>query len=412
MRILFVNAVKNQGGAAKAAHRIALAVRAQGHDVEFLTMDDGSGAQSCMMLTMRKVLDRLPVLACRNRWRLLHNLEFSCATLRRDFAGQVNRFGADVVNLHWVNYGQISPEGLARIRAPVVWTLHDMWAFTGGCHHSRDCLGFTERCGVCPVLGSGQEDDISRGLWLRKKRAWQGRTIHVVTPSTWLGERAAASALFKEMPIRTIPNPVDLKRFSPGNKAEARRALGLPAEPPLVLFAAQKALGNPAKGYHLLEQAMRGAWSDGKPPHLVVLGSGTPGTFSDTPFPTHFLGYHKDETAIVNAYRSADVFVLPSLNENLPNTIAEALACGTPCVAYSVGGIPDMIRHRENGYLAQPFEAADLHAGLETCLNATNQDCAMSASARTGAERMFDAAKIGRAYLDVFRHAMGEKTQK
>jgi glycosyltransferase involved in cell wall biosynthesis len=417
MKILFVNAVPNRGGAAKAARRIAAAVQAQGHEVCYLTIQQGlipldsldgePGVAAKLDLTFRKIAERLPAFVAR---RSIQNVQFSCPPFRSDASDAINRASADVVNLHWVNYGQVSPEGLAAIRAPVVWTLHDMWPFTGGCHHSLDCERYTESCGACPILSSQNTEDLSYRLWQRKRDAWRRRAINVVTPSHWLAECARRSSLFSAMPTRVIPNPVDLRTFSPGDKCEARQKLGLPPDVPIVLFAAQKALENAAKGYSYLKAAMRDLQADSRTVHLAVLGSGKQGTSVRDPFPIHFLGYKTNEAEIVSAYRSADVFVLPSICENLPNTIGEALACGIPCVAFSVGGIPDMIVPNENGYLARPFDVPDLRRALEDCLAASANSVDFGMMARRRAETMFDAAKIGKAYVEEFISAVDRQS--
>lgn len=411
MRVLFVNAVGNRGGAAKAARRIAQAVQSRGHTVHFLTIPQGivpvrdldrkPSMAARGNITFRRIVERLPAL--------LGNLssktaEYSAARRWLDLSSSIPDAMPEVVNLHWVNYGQISPEGLAALQIPVVWTLHDMWAFTGGCHHSLDCERYTSNCGSCPVLQSSTDGDSSRRLWERKHRAWQHLKVRIVTPSRWLANRSRRSSLFQELPTSVIPNPLDVTTFSPGDKAAARERLGLPKGVPLVLFAAQQPFRNRAKGYHLLSQALRTLRSE-RQCHLAILGH--PGAANE-PFPVHHLGYRTRDDEVADAYRSADVFVLPSLYENLPNTIAEALACGIPAVAFAVGGIPDMIVPGQTGFLAQPYDIGQLADGIQACLQAPPGQ--LGPMARQKAVAMFDSSTVASAYIDEFGRAVSSHT--
>lgn len=411
MKVLFVNAVPNRGGAAKAARRIAESVRLLGHNVHFASifssdvaleyLDTPPSALSAIGLGYRRVMERLPALVAH---RSVKSPEFSSGLRQFDLSHLIDQAGADVVNLHWVNYGQLSPEGIAQIRSPVVWTLHDMWAFTGGCHHSTDCERYTTNCGFCPVLNSREPNDLSRQLWQRKRTAWRNQSFRVVTPSTWLANRAGQSSLLGAMPRSVIPNPLDLSKFRPGDKELARRRLGLPSHAQIILFAAQQPLSNRAKGFHLLWQAMQLLRARGSKAELLVLGHGLEKEKASAPFPIHYLGYRTSDDDIVSAYQSADVFTLPSLYENLPNTIAEALACGTPSVAFNVGGIPDLILPGTTGFLAPPYDIPELSKCIEACLAAPGRS--LEQNARKHAESMLSMASVGRAYCEEFSRAL------
>jgi glycosyltransferase involved in cell wall biosynthesis len=406
MRILFVNAVGNRGGAAKAARRIARAVQTLGHTVHFLTIPQGivpigdlDRKQSIAAggnVAFRRVAERLPALLGNFS---LRTAEYSAARPWLDQSSSIPNALFDVVNLHWVNYGQISPEGVAALKVPTVWSLHDMWAFTGGCHHSLDCERYTSNCGFCPILRSQKASDSSRGLWDRKRRAWEHARFRIVTPSTWLANRSRRSSLFRHVPTSVIPNPLDLTVFAPGDKTAARQRLGLPNDGPIVLFAAQRPFANRGKGYHLLSQSMR-ILSAERRYHLAVLGHPAA---TDEAFPVHHLGYRTRDEEIADAYRSADVFVLPSLYENLPNTIAEALACGVPAVAFAVGGIPDMIVPGQTGFLARPYDVSELADGIRSCVQAPAGE--LGSKARQKAVEMFDPKAVAQAYVQEFKQA-------
>ena len=417
MKVLFVSTSGGRGGAGIAAQRIARAVRARGIDVSMLTSDLSAGDDlvvgnvrwASAFPILDKLYDRLPVLAYRNRNKLLREINFSAAVPMRDWSGIVNELAPEVVHLHWINYGMISPEGLGRIHAPVVWTLHDMWAFTGGCHHSGTCERFAEQCGTCPVLGSRSAKDISHRIWQRKKTAWENVSIEVATPSGWMAQRAARSSLFGGQHITQIANPLDLDFFCPGDAATARQRLGLPLGVPLVLFCANKALQTTAKGYsHLMAAlALEVAASPAATPHAVVVGTDTKSTETlPNGVTVHMLGYVSGPQAMVQIYRAVDVIAVTSRNENLPNTIAEAMACGIPCAAFGVGGIPEMIDHAKTGYVVKPQDDADLAAGLRFCIDANRDGRELGRGARIKAEAMFDSQTIAESYITLYQRAL------
>lgn len=416
MKILIANTTQSRGGAARAMQRIAGALRDAGAQVQLAVMeaqDDGplrAPGWTHRVPAIGKVSDRLPLLAYRGGSKLFRSLNFSPGWRRADSAGFLNDIEADVINLHWVNYGFLSPEGIASLRAPVVWTMHDMWPFTGGCHYAGDCTRYRSGCGNCPVLESRGADDLSSRLWRRKQAAWQDKTYAIVSPSTWLADCARAEgSLFARYPVSVIANPIDIERFSPGDRAAARRKFGLPSDSPLVVFGAERAIDNPLKGFSHLRTALK-LLENGpaaRRPHLAVFGSGEEARARvGLDLPVHLLGQLGSEADIVDAYRAADVFVLPSSQDNLPNTIAEALSCGTPVCAFRIGGIPEMVRHGENGFLAAPFDDAELARSIARCLEATRAGPAFRDAARSSAEALFDARKIAQAYLAVFRGAI------
>jgi glycosyltransferase involved in cell wall biosynthesis len=416
LKVLMANTTQSRGGAARAMQRIAAALRLEGADVQFAVLEpQGPGAHRAPSLSHRipsigNALDRAPVLAYRGGPKLFRALNFSPAWRQRDSSGFVNAIEADVVHLHWVNYGFLSPEGIASLRAPVVWTMHDMWPFSGGCHYAGACMRYTAGCGSCPVLQSGSARDLSSSLWHRKERAWRGKPFHVVSPSRWLAEAASApGSLFTRRPISVIPNPIDLERFSPGDRAAARRRFGLPADAPIVLFGADRALDNPLKGFAHLRSALRllAATPGATLPTLVVFGAGEEQrAHVGLDLPAHLLGRLSSEADIADVYRAADLFVLPSSQDNLPNTVVEALSCGTPVCAFRIGGIPDMVVDGVNGFLAAPFDDDALARGIAAGLEASRSGPAFRDAARARAELLFDPRTVAKAYLAVFREAI------
>lgn len=277
---------------------------------------------------------------------------------------------ADVIHLHWTTFGMLSVAGigaLLRLGKPVVWTMHDMWAFTGGCHHSGLCERYQQQCGECqPFLKRPQLNDLSHRVWQRKQRAYAAGTLTPVACSEWLAGRARQSRLFGSLDVQAIPNPLDTDQFIPIDKMLARQELGVQSDKRLILFAAAK-VGAAGKGFTYFREALTRLHAQLPNPaavELLIFGAGDASQLRELPFRYHFLGPLSDVRQISLAYSAADLFVIPSLFENLPNTIMESMACGTPVVGFEVGGIPEMIRHRQTGYVAEYRSVEDLAAGL------------------------------------------------
>ncbi|MDF1579141.1 MAG: glycosyltransferase family 4 protein, partial [Desulfobulbales bacterium] len=291
---------------------------------------------------------------------------FSTAWFPDKLSSNVIEFDPDMVHLFWINHGFLRIESIKKFNKPVIWTLHDMWPFTGGCHYDDECGKFRQSCGDCPVLHSGRERDLSRRVWQRKQRAWAGLPMVVVATSHWLAEMARASSLFKDKRIEVIPNGIDTERYKPIDKEAARAAYNLPRDKRLILFSAFSATSDKRKGHQYLVQALdkiaQEGW--GAKAELVIIGASRPENPPDMGMKVHYMGSLHDEISQVLLYSAADVVVAPSMQENLSNTVMESLACGTPVVAFNIGGMPDMIDHQKTGYLAAPFESDDLAEGI------------------------------------------------
>jgi glycosyltransferase involved in cell wall biosynthesis len=286
-----------------------------------------------------------------------------------------------------------------------------MWAFTGGCHYDLGCGRYQQDCGNCPVLDSHRENDLSRWIWKRKARAWQSLDFTVVCPSRWLADCAAHSSLFHEKKIRVIPYGIDTQRYRLTDRRYARDLFGLPPEKKIVLFVAVSPLSNTLKGYDLLIKALN-AFS-GTPLEqefeLAVVGA-EPGTnWPSLPFRIHNLGRLHDDLSMALAYNVADLFVAPSIQDNLPLTVLEALACGLPCVTFNVGGMPDMIRPMQNGYLAKPYDVEELARGIAWVLEDEDRHAKLAFTARQIAMDQFSLAVQAQRYIDLFQELIAEK---
>lgn len=317
---------------------------------------------------------------------------------------QVNPINPDVINLHWICRGYMQLETIAKLNKPVVWTFHDMWGFTGGCNYNEECDRYQESCGSCPQLNSNRDFDLSRWVWQRKAKAWKNLDWTVVTPSRWMAECTRSSSLFREVRVEVIPNGIDTETYRPIDRTTARKFLKLPLDRQLILFGAVSATSDRRKGFHLLQPALQSlsqsGWHDKI--ELVVFGSSAPTQGLDLGFKSHYLGKLSDDISIALIYAAADVFVAPSVQDNLPNTVMEAIACGTPCVAFKIGGMPDMIEHQHNGYLASPYEIEDLARGIAWVLEHPERHEKLSHNAREKTEREFTQELQAHRYLSIF----------
>jgi len=415
MKALLLSASDIDGGAARAAYRLHRGLQAVGVASQMLVQakysDDGKvlAPQTKLVKGIAKLkptLDSLPLQLWRDRNRTNYSIQWLPSTISPKTA----KLNPDIINLHWVCEGYLQIEAIAKLGKPLVWTLHDMWPFTGGCHYSQDCNRYTKACGACPLLRSDQGWDLSHWIWQRKAKAWRTLDLTIVTPSSWLAECARNSSLFGDLRIETIPYGLDTQKYKPIDRHVAREILNLPQDKYLVLFGAMNATSDPRKGFHLLQLALKRVsnveWQ-GKI-ELVIFGSSEPTIQSDVCFKSHYLGKLSDDVSLALVYAAADVFVAPSRQDNLPNTVMEALACGTPSVAFNIGGMPDMIEHQQNGYLAQPFETEDLAQGIAWVLEDRERHQKLCDRAREKVEQEFTQDLQARRYLSLFKELVNQ----
>lgn len=338
-------------------------------------------------LKLPERLDALPLKLYRQRKASDFSLQWVPSGIRENVA----QLAPDVVNLHWVSHGYLPIETIAKLNKPIVWTLHDMWAFTGGCHYAQECDRYNNSCGACPQLGSQKNEDLSRWVWQRKAKAWKNLNLTIVTPSRWLAKCASSSSLFKDLRVEVIPYGLDLQNYKPMPRQVVRELLNLPQDKQLILFGAMYPDSDRRKGFHFLQQALQNLSSTQwhNQVELVIFGASRPKEQIELGLNAHYLGRLNDDISLAAVYAAADVFVAPSLEDNLPNTVMEAIACGTPSVAFNIGGMPDMIEHQHNGYLAQPFESEDLARGIVWVLENKERYQKLCDRARQKAEKEF-----------------------
>ena len=315
-----------------------------------------------------------------------------------------------MLHLHWVVHGFINIPFLRQARRPIVWTLHDSWAFTGGCHLPDGCRRYQEACGRCPQLGSRREADLTRLNWQRKLRAWRDVDMVVVTPSNWLAACARSSSLFAGRRVEVIPNGIDTDVFKPLDRRVSRHILNLPDGKHLILFGTMGATSDENKGFGLLRQALAALPRQvaGKECMLVVFGAQRL-DLPDLNIEVRFMGTLTDDIALSVLYAAADVMVVPSRQENLPNTIMEAMACGTPAVAFRTGGIPDLIEHQHSGYLAEPFDTGDLARGIAWTLEQSGLDSGLGSLCRQKVETEFAIDVVTARYVKLYSELSGNE---
>lgn len=412
MRVLIVNTSDIEGGAARAAYRLHKALLTEGVDSQMLVQSKSSddftvlGPQTKFQKAMGKLrptLDSIPVRRYPERTKTL----FSPSWV--PFAGLVDKINAlnpDVVHLHWIAGGMMRIEDLAKINAPIVWSLHDMWAFTGGCHYDEECGKFKNSCGSCPVLASAKENDLSSKVLQRKQVSFKQHTnLTIVGLSNWLAKQAKSSSLFKNTSVVNLPNPIDTTSFAPFCKQQARTLFKLPGDKKLVLFGAMGATSDPRKGFKELAQALSYLPADYE---LVVFGSNEPKISQGFKQKAHYLGHLHDDITLRVLYNAADVMVVPSLQENLSNAIMESLSCGTPVVGFDIGGNSDLIDHQVNGYLAEPYSSADFAKGIDWVLQHQSPD-KLADNARQTVLVNFESSLVASKYIDLYREVLSKE---
>ena len=409
MQILQVNTFDISGGAARAAYRIKKCQQGIGIDSKMLvqskTSDDKTviGPRNKLKKGFAKLRPTLDS-AVKKLFSGGSKTIFSPALLPfSDIPSQIKSISPDIVHLHWIYDGMLRIEELKQINKPIIWTLHDMWAFTGGCHYSDGCKWFQQDCGNCPQLNRRCKNDLSRSVLRRKKKAWNGLDITIATPSIWLAECTKESSLFKGRRIEVIHNGLNLNLFKPINKTKAREIWDLPQNKKLILFGAMSATSDHRKGFDLLYAGVKqltAKWS-GKA-ELIVFGASEPGNPPDFGLPVHYLGYLHDDVSIALLYSAADVMVVPSRQEAFGQTASESLTCGTPIVSFGATGLLDIVEHHINGYLAKPFDTSDLAAGIDWVLSDENRYKGLCIKAREKAVDSFDIKKVAKQYADLY----------
>lgn len=417
MKITLINTYQASGGAAVACRRLLRALRGHQTDATLLVQQQ-SGPEPFVVPFAANAWQEKSAFARFAAERLYFRFfeksrnvrfAFSPANVGIDISRHPAVRQADVLHLHWIHFGFLSIRSLEKLFAlgkPIVWTLHDMWAFTGGCHYSGGCTNYLSHCRNCPFLKNPSANDLSYKVFEKKKILFQKADIHFVACSQWLAGVARQSELLKGFPITAIPNPIDTQLYRPLDKHAIRRKLGLPPDRQLILFGAMNTQDS-RKGFAYLERALQLLHGNNanleNQLELVIFGKSDAETLARLPFRVRDYGSVKGDAALVDLYNACDAMVLPSLEDNLPNTVMEALACGTPTVAFRTGGLPELIGHQHNGYLADYRSAADLAAGIRYVLDGNRHE-SLSHNARDSVVRRFSEGMVAAQYRALYEN--------
>lgn len=378
MKVCLLSTSEKNGGAAVACNRLLKALCKEGVEVKMLVRDKQTSDENVISVNTSWIKRKINKF--RFLWERIVIWRINCFSRENLFSVSVANSGtditqytefkeADIIHLHWINQGFLSLCDIKKITQsgkPIVWTMHDMWPFTGICHYAGNCEKFQIECGNCLFLKCPSAEDLSFQVLLKKQHLNYDK-ITFVACSRWLANIAQKSHLLRNVQVKSIPNPIDTIIFSPQDKKNMRKKFGLPIEKSVILFGAVK-LSDPRKGFEYFCKAMEllaQNYSELEEKlELVFLGEAKVNLPTLIPYKTNFVGYLRSTEEIVSLYSAVDIFVIPSLEDNLPNTVMESMACGTPVVGFNTGGIPEMIDHKINGYLAKYKDCKDLMNGI------------------------------------------------
>ncbi|WP_460980736.1 glycosyltransferase family 4 protein [Spirosoma fluminis] len=429
MRVTHLSTYHLFGGAAVAANRLHTALLKQGVDSTMLvgTSNRQEKHQPAPGVTYlagnllseqlafgRFVAERLYFLPYERDHSV--RFQFSPAAFGASLTHHDAIRQADVLHLHWINFGFLSIDGLRSLFSlgkPIVWTLHDQWAFTGGCHYSRGCDHFLTHCHGCPYLKKPHATDLSYRIFEQKTQLFKDATVHFTPPSRWLADEGLRSSLLRTFPFSVIPYAIDKQTFAPIDRADANARLEIPdTDQPRLLFGSAN-VTDARKGFRYFAESLKQLHQQqpGLNPEILVFGKGRSYLFDELPYTVRHLGILTSQEDIVAAYNAADAMIVPSLEDNLPNTVIESLACGTPVVGFRTGGIPEMIDHQKNGYLASVGSAQELADGLAFVLNHSAPET-IRQNARQSAEARFSEEVVAQKHVELYKELMSERANE
>ena len=415
MNVLHINWSDNVGGAGLAAYRLHSGLKRLGIVSRMLVKAKATSDAGIQVLADSRSFDNL--MARIARW--------ATETLSLQYVFYPSSFcllraaclrEADVINLHNTHGRYFSHTVLPWLsrRHPVIWTLHDMWSMTGHCPYSYDCQRWQEGCGSCPRLSDypSLRWDTTALLWKIKEWTYARARLTIVTPSRWLAALAKESPLLGRFEVHCIPNGLDTNLFRPTPQRAARDALNIGMEDKVILLSAHS-LADPRKGGQLLKSALNHlAQTELRDATLLVVGESAEEWKAMGRFHVLPLGVVSDDRLLAACYSAADLFVLPTLADNLPNGVIEAMACGTPPVSFDVGGVSDAVRHLETGYLAHARDVEDLANGIRLLLTDDGLRQRLADRGRTLVESEYGMELQAKRYLALYQSLMDERNGK
>lgn len=390
------------GGAGRAAHRMHTALVRFGNINSRLTvpstLNAGPGIQQLenrlkerVLSTVRPGFDKLPLKLLQDSENTLR----SPAWLSAVSADEINSSDADIIHLHWTCAGFLSIKQIGKIKKPVVWSMHDMWAFCGAEHLASDLPSARWRNSYEPTSRPKTQRgfDLDQWAWQMKCKAWKS-PMQITTPSSWLTNCVANSSLMKGWNVATIPNTLDTDLYKPQNKLCARAVFGLPSDKKLILFGAFMGTALPHKGWDLLHAALKLLSAELRDVEVVIFGQHEPEKPAEFGLKTHWMGHLFDDVSLAMLYSAADIMVVPSRVESFGQTASEAMACGCPVVAFDTTGLKDVVTHLETGYLAQSFDPMDLAKGIKLLMGDDSLHKTLAQNARARAVKLWSMVNI------------------
>jgi len=407
MRIGLLNRSDLDGGAGVAASRLFKEIKKNGVNVKYLVGIKHGKNDSAIIhykgsffTKLRNYFEKL-ILNGKNS-----SFAFSLNIVPFPLKLILKYHGISIVHFHWIGAGFISVRSLTKINKPIVWTMHDSWAFTGGCHVPLNCQKYLNNCGACPQLNSSVENDISRKIFnLKNKKYKQIENLTFISPSNWLAEIASRSTLLSNSKIIVIPNGIDTEMFYPKNKIESRALFNIRKDINVVVFGAVKSTSDTNKGYNNILAALNLLMDMDF--EILIFGAEQNEVIEIAGKKAHFIKRIWDEDLMASLYSAGDLTIVPSMSETLSYVTMESLSCGTPVVAFKIGGIPDLIDHKLNGYLAEPYDAMDLANGVRWVFDQLKSEM-INTHARKKITNSFDIKIVAKKHLELYNSILND----
>jgi glycosyltransferase involved in cell wall biosynthesis len=415
LKIVHLNTYDGNGGAGKACLRLNKALKDQGIESRIIVhykFGQDQEIQSFSKGVFNRVLTAFLIILERllaRFWLKPVKVPFSFTWFGRSVIQHQDLKSADIIHLHWINHSFLSPkhlEELRKLNKPIVWTFHDSNAFTGGCHVRFSCDHFINQCGNCPVLKQPSLNDMSNRIWHQKSAAYNQLKFVIISPSKWMEHSVLCSGLMKDREVTVIPNTLSTSIFKPSIDNSLRKRLGIDQNKMVLLSGFMPSRKDSHKGttylIESLELLAKRKDISADQIELVIFGNRSNAVVPELPFRTHMLGTISNDAELALIYAGANAFLIPSLDDNLPYTVMESLSCGTPVIAFHTGGIPDMVHHLKNGYLAKYQSAESFADGMEWLIKHENRED-LCLNARDGVMKQFKESFIARKHVELYQ---------
>lgn len=409
LKIAHVSHNDSYGGADRAGFRIHMALMKEGIDSIMFVNQSGSkdpsihipgGKVSRLMKELRPKLGRFVDKFYDDK----ESEKSSPGIFSSSWPRFLNQTDVDIVHLHWPHNEMMSVADISRINKPLVWTLHDMWAFSGAEHYTtseRYKEGYTKTNRPAHETGL----DINRLNWRRKMRLWK-KSITVVGSSQWMADCASSSVLMRDWPVYAVKSAIDLDFWKPVNKSNARSLFGLPSDKPIILFGSIGGVEKTRKGFDLLKETLVKLKNSNFSLNIAVVGQQEPSESMELGYDPFFMGHQYDDISMKILYNASDAVIIPSRQDNLPNMGIEALACGVPVVAFDTCGLPDIVEHKSNGWLAKPFDTTDLAEGIKWVVGDRDRSETLSKDSREYAINNFSEQNTAKSYIRIYKELL------